>query len=147
MTKSELLALIATKTGYTRTISDKLAPDSIAGDTVEKRHIVVEHTNSDGTAGITNVYYLLDTTSDQAKFYNAEPEAFDFQELSVVAKKQEALEKYLKGKYNAYFLSRVDLVNNWAEVDVFTLTTGKLVKKSILVFKQGNNPINDLDVI
>lgn len=35
----------------------------------------------------------------------------------------------------------------WAEADVFTLSTGKLAKKSVIVYQQGNNPIAHLDVI
>lgn len=146
MLKADLLAAVAAKKGFVRVISDSLAPDNIAGDTVEKRRLLIEHNNADGTAGITNVFYLHNTSNDDAKFYNVEPSALDNQEPDPNTKKLQALEGYLSSKYAAYFIGRVDLVKNWAEADVFTLTAGKLAKKSILIFKQGANPINDLDV-
>lgn len=153
MTKAELLAAVGAKKGFVRVISDNLAPDTVPNDAVQKRYLLVETLNADGTAGITHVFYLQDTSSNQdenlqtSKFYNVEPQALDNKELSVMDKKREALETYLKGKYAAFFLGRVDLTNNWAEADVFTLAAGKLTKKSVLVFKQGTNPINDVDVI
>lgn len=146
-TKNELISLIQSKKGFVRIVSDELANDAIPNDPVEKRVVQVEHSNTDGTAGITNVFYLHDTANDVAKFYNTEPVAFDVNELNAMAKKQEALENYLKGKYDAYFLGRTDLVNNWAEADVFSVVAGKLNRKSILVFKKGANPISDIDVV
>lgn len=153
MNKTELLQAVAAKPGFVRIASDNLAQDTIQGDPVQKRYLSVEHNNTDGTAGITHVFYLQDTSSNQdeklqtVKYYNVEPASFDVRELTAEAKKQAALETYLKGKYAAYFLGRVDLTNNWAEADVFTLNAGTLTRKSVLVYKQGGNRINDIDVV
>ena len=118
--------------------------DSPGGD-LEKRHVVVETQNEDGTVGIYNIFYLHNKTTDVAKFYNAEPEILT--NVSNDEKKLKALKNYLAGKYQAYFIGRYDLVNNWAEADVFSLNAQKLEMKSVLVFKKGSNPINDIDVV
>lgn len=146
MNKAELLTAVQSKKGFVRIVVDEKAPDSDPRSTTEKRYLVVEHTNTDGTAGMTNVYYLHDTVNDVAKFYNAEPSAFDINEPPADLKKRQALETYLKGKYAAFFLGRIDLVNLWAEADVFVQAAGKLTKKSVLVYKPANGPIADVDV-
>lgn len=61
-------------------------------------------------------------------------------------KKQAALEAYLSAQFNAYFINRADLDNNWAEADVYTVKSGVLEKSVVLVFKRGNNPISHLVV-
>jgi hypothetical protein len=146
MDKEGLIAQLKSKNGFMSILEDSLSSDSKSAD-IEKRYMLVEHQNADGTVGTTSVYYLFNTKTGEAKFYNIVPNSFDSRETSPDMVKQQALEAYLKAKYNAYFIGRTDFVNNWAEADVFTLTTGKLVKKKVLVYKQGVNPIADIDVV
>lgn len=147
MTKAELLTAVEGKTGYVATLADTLALDSIG--TKQKRFLVVETLNADGTKGITNVFYVHDTQTDEAWFYNVEPVGFQKESKSLEAQAVGAIENYCKTNFNAHFLlrDRIDAVNKWAVVEVYTLNTGKLEKKNIMVFKQGANPITHLEIV
>jgi len=147
MTKQELLTKVASKIGFHSIIKDELAPDNVPGDPIEKRYLYINHTNADGTMGKTFVYYLHDVANDVASFYNLEAEALDNKEPASEQKKLDALQTYLKGKYQAYFVTRFDMINNWAIADVYSLSAGTLVKKTVMVFKKGVNPITDLDIV
>lgn len=146
MTKQELLNKVGGKKGFHSVIKDELAQDHIAGDPIEKRYLYVNHVNEDGTMGKKFVFYLLDTENDVASFYNVEEELDRF-EMPEDVKALKALENYLGQKYQGYFLIRYDLAQRIAEADVFVLKTGVLTKKTVLVFKKGTNPINDIDII
>lgn len=146
MTKAQFLAKVQAKPGFHSIISDEAASDNIVGDPIEKRYLYINHTNADGTMGKTFVYYLLETATNTASFYNVEAEALDAKEPTTNQKKLDVLTTYLGAKYAAFFVNRYDLNQNLAEADVYTLTAGKLVKKTVLVFKKGANPISDLDV-
>jgi hypothetical protein len=146
MTKTQLQAQLEAKKGFVSIIKDALAPDHVAGDPIEKRFWYVNHTNADGTAGKTYVYYLHDTQNDTAWFYNQEIEAVDAKEPSAEQKKLNALQSYLKATFDAFFIVRFDLINNWAEADVFKLTNGQLVQSKVLVFKRESNPIAHLTI-
>lgn len=147
MTKAEFLTKVQAKPGFHSIISDEVAQDNIIGDPIEKRVLYINHINADGTRGKTFVYYLYETATDTASFYNVEVEALDAKEPNTDQKKIDALEAYLGGKYAAYFINRFDLRQNLAEADVYTLAAGKLTKKTVLVYKRGANPIADADVI
>lgn len=147
MKKADLLTAVQGKKGFHSIVEDKLAPDNIQGDPIEKRFLYVNHLNTDGTMGKTFIYYLYDTATDDAWFYNKENESVDTGEPNSEQKKLNALMNYLASNFNAYFVERYDLNNNWAEADVYTLSAGKLQKKKVLVFKQGANPISHLDVV
>lgn len=147
MLKQELLDAVAAKKGFVSIAKDDVAPDNVQGDEIEKRYLYVNHTNADGTMGKTFVFYLHNTTTDEAWFYNDEPENVDQKEPNSEQKKLDALAAYMKTNFDAYFIGRFDTTNNWAEADVFMLAAGKLTKKSVLVFKKGTNPINHLEVV
>lgn len=147
MTKQQFLDQVAAKKGFHSIIKDDVAPDNVPNDPIEKRYLYVNHTNADGTMGKTFVYYLYDTSNDNASFYNVEPESVDQKEPSVDQKKLNALETYLSTNFNAFFVLRFDMNHNWAEADVFKVSAGKLTKGSVLVFKQKGQPINHLEII
>lgn len=146
MNKQEFLTKVQSKVGFHSIIEDKLAPDHIANDPIEKRYLYINHTNADGTMGKTFLYYLHDTTNDFASFYNIETIALDIKE-NPEQKKLDALQAYLKASFDAYFIGRFNPTDNWAEADTYKLNAGKLEKKSVIVFKKGNNPISHLEVI
>lgn len=147
MNKAEFLTAVQGKPGFVKVIDDKTAQDNVQGQEPQKKYLVVEHTNTDGTSGITNVFYLHNTTTDEAKFYNVEPASFDLREPGSEAKKELALRAYLEGKYQAFFINRIDYINNWAEADVYSLNVDKLTKKTVVVYKKTGQPIADIDVI
>jgi len=147
MTKEQFLTKVQSKLGFHSIIQDELAPDNVAGDSIEKRFLYVNHNNADGTMGKTFVFYLYDTVSDIASFYNTETPALDNQELPENVKALKALETYLGAKYEAYFVIRYDIAQRIAEADVFTLTAGKLAQKKVLVFKKGASPVSDVDIV
>lgn len=146
MKKTDLITKLENKDGFKSIVSDKKAPDSPDG-ALEKRFLEVATINADGTAGIYHVYYLHDTATDDAWFYNVEVEALDNKAVSSEQVKLNTLADYLKTNFDAYFVVRYDLTNLWAEADVFKLTTGKLVKSSVVVYKKGNSPISHLNVV
>jgi hypothetical protein len=144
MKKSDLLAAVEAKIGFHSIIEDSVAPDNKPGDQIEKRYLYINHINADGTAGKTFVYYLHETATDDAWFYNVEVEAVDSKEPSSDQKKLDALQAYLATTFDAYFVLKVDIKNNWAEAETFKLNAGALDRKNVLVFKKGNNPITHL---
>ena len=146
MTKQQFLAAVEAKQGFHSIIKDELASDHVPSDPIEKRFLYVNHTNADGTMGKKFVYYLYDTVNDIASFYNVEEE-LDLKKLPTKVEQLKALEAYLAGKYQAYFVIRYDLDQKVAEADVFELENSTLTKKRVLVFKKGTNPINDLIIV
>lgn len=149
MKKEDLLVAVRSKKGFVRIIADEVAQDDIKTDeNLNKRYLTVEHRNTNGTAGITYVFYMHKVDTDDAYFYNHEPENLDANEETVEIKRLRRLEEFLAGKYAAYFIGRYDLKNFWAEADVYTSdVNNKLTKKSVIVAKRGTNPIADQDVI
>lgn len=147
MTKAQLKTQIESKKGFHSIIADEISPDNVQGDPIEKRYFYVNHTNADGTMGKTFMYYLHDTANDVATFFNDEIEALDAREATANEKKIQALTNYLKANFNAYFVIRIDTTNNWAEADVFKLSSGNLVASKVMVFKTGNNPISHLNIV
>ena len=147
MTKQELLTKVQNKIGFHSIIEDTLAPDNKAGDPIEKRYLYINHTNADGTMGKTFVYYLHDIANDVASFYNVETEALDNRELNTEQKKIQALQTYLKTNFDAFFITRIDVTNNWAEADILTLNTGNLTPSKVLVFKKGATPVTHLVIV
>lgn len=147
MVKAELQAKLEAKQGFVSIIKDDVAPDNVSGDVVEKRFFYVNHVNADGTAGKTFVYYLHNTETDEAWFYNVETEAVDTKEPTTEQKKLDALQAYMKANFAAFFVLRFDLENNWAEADVFEVSGTDLAKSSVLVFKLGTNPITHRKIV
>jgi len=148
MNKVELITKIEAKVGFVSIIKDELAPDHVVNDPIEKRFLYVNHVNADGTMGKKFVYYLLNTETDEAGFYNVEEE-LDSKELPANVKALKALEAYLAGKYEAYFVLRYDLEQKVAEADVFELNADKsaLASKKILAYQKGTDPIKDIDIV
>lgn len=143
MTKEQFIASVESKPNFIKWASAPVLIETI-GD-IEKHSGVAYITTPDGT-NTFNVWFCVDKTTGEASWQNRdqlEPEKNSYEV------KRRALETYLKANFNAYFVvaGRVDYDNNWAEAEVFTLTTGKLTKKNVLVYKQGNNPISHLDII
>lgn len=147
MTKAEFITKVQAKPGFHSIISDEASQDNIISDPIQKRRLYINHTNADGTMGKTFVYYLYDEKNDVASFYNVEVEALDAKEPNTDQKKIDALQAYLNAKYAAFFINRFDLQQNIAEAEVYTLAAGKLTKKTVLVFKKGDNPISDAEVV
>lgn len=147
MIKQQFLDLIATKEGFVRVVSDNLAPDSPTLGNTEKYQLTIETVNDDGTGGIVVVTYLRDKITDETKFYNVEPKGLKKETISSDQVKLNALQDYLKGNFNAFFVVRTDLVNNWAEADVFTLAAGKLTQSKVLVYKQGTSPVSHIEIV
>ena len=145
MTKAQLLTAVSSKQGFVGVISDNLATDSVGAK--QKRFLTVETLNADGTKGITSVFYVHDTQTDDAWFYNVEPVAFDKTLVSAEEQVAKALNDYCKATFDAFFVVRVDGVNKWAEVEALVLNAGNLQKKNVLVFKKGANPITHLNIV
>ena len=147
MNKAELLKKIEEKVGFKAIVSDRLALDSpkiTNTNKIEKRYFEVATTNADGTAGITFVFYLLDTLNNEAWFYNTEPEAVDIKEPTTENKKLNRLLNYLESNFHSFFVDQVNMDINTVFADVYILEVGSLVKKRVAVFKRGETPIKHL---
>lgn len=122
------------------------APASViekkVGD-VELWHGLVYHTTPDGT-NIFNVYFHVDTANNQATWQTFNPFTPEKNTASV---KETALTNYLKANFAAFFVVRSDLVNNWAEADVFELSGQDYAKSKVLVFKPSGNPITHKKIL
>lgn len=66
---------------------------------------------------------------------------------NVTSAKEDVLNAYLKATFVAHFILRADLTNNWAEADVYTISGTDLAKSTVLVFKQGANPITHRKIV
>ena len=141
MTKAQFIASVEADSNFRKWATVPAVLE--VNGTIEKWMGVAYISTPDG-ANLFNVFFIWDKSTDTAEWQNAN-------QLSPAKNtdytKMDALQAYLKSKYSAYFLGQIDFANQWAEATVYTLTTGKLVKKNVLVFKQGTNPISDLDVI
>lgn len=144
MTKQEFLTKVQSKPGFVRIVSDSIAPDSRDSE-VDKKFLTVQVQNEDGTNNYVNVFYTENKATLDVNFFALEPVSFTKETDN--QKKQDALETYLKGKYAAFFITRFDFQNNWAEADVYVQGDGNVSKKTVLVFKRGANPITDVDIV
>jgi len=136
MTKQELITKIEQKKGFISFIGEeRIAPDNDKESNIEKKYFLVNHENSDGTAGQKFVFFLEDKETHDAWFYNLEEE-LDNQEPNVYIKKLNKLEEYLDDTFHSYFIIRTDLKQGIGEADVYTLTDGKLSASRVLVFKE-----------
>ena len=147
MKKTDFLTKVQSITGFVSVLKDIETQDNIKESDIEKRQLSIEHTNKDGTAGVTSVFYLENKKTGEVRFYNDEPKSFEKDAVSDEAKKQQSLEAYLTGKYQAFFVNRIDIKNLWAEADVYQIENGKLRKKTVVVYKKGGEKVSDVDVI
>lgn len=141
MTKAQFIAAVEAKPNFIKWAQAPVLKETIGE--IEKWNGIAFINTPDGR-NTYNVWFVVDAATGEATWQNAdtmEPEK------NANEVKRAALEAYLKANFNAFFIGRTDLVNNWAEADVYTLNTGKLTKKSIIVYKQGSNPIAHLDVV
>lgn len=142
MTKAQFIASVEAKPNFLKWAQPPILKETV-GD-IEKWHSVVYIAMPDGT-NLFNVWFLVDNKTGEAAWQNfdgVEPEK------NVAGVKSDALRAYLKANFNAYFIenNKIDLTNNWALATVYTSSAGKLLQKTVLVFKQGANPVSHLDV-
>jgi hypothetical protein len=141
MTKAQFIAAVEAKPQFIKWAQLPVVVETL-GD-VEKHHGVAFITTPDGT-NTYNVWFMVDTATGEAtwqQFDTMTPEA------NQGTQKQQALENYLKANFAGYFVNRADLTNNWAEADVYTVSGADLAKSTILVYKQGSNPITHRKVV
>jgi len=103
MTKEELITKVEGKVGFKSIVKDELAGDSpevSESQKIEKRYFEVATVNGDGTAGITFVFYVYNTETEEAWFYNQEVEALDIKEPTVNQKKIEKIINHLDDNYD-----------------------------------------------
>ena len=87
---------------------------------------------------------MVDTTTGEATWQNLD--TLD-PAVNTLAVKTQALEDYMKATFSGYFINRSDLVNNWVEADVFTISGTDLAKSSVLVFKLDDKPITHRKIV
>jgi hypothetical protein len=135
MTTAQFITAIEAKPQFRKWAMVPRSVEKI-GD-IEKWNGIAYITTPDGT-NTYNVWFMVDTATGEASWQNLdtmEPEK------NATEVKRLALEAYLKATFAGYFINRADYVNNWAEADVFTVSGQDLAKSTVLVFKQGSNPI------
>lgn len=141
MTKEQFIAAIEARPQFIKWAIAPTLIETING--IELWHGRPYHTTPDGT-NIYNVYFHVDTATGEATWQNRnnfEPET-NTQEA-----KMKALTTYLKANFAGFFITRIDLDNNWAEAEVFAVSGADLAKSTVLVFKNGANPITHRKVV
>lgn len=141
MTKEQFIATVESKPQFIKWAAVPTQQE-IIGD-IEKWHGRAFITTVDGV-NVFEVWFIVDKATGEANWQNQdtlEPEK------NTQIKKLTALETYLKQNFDAFFVLRTDLNNNWAEADVYKLTNGNLVESKVLVFKKGISPISHLNII
>lgn len=141
MTKAQFITAVEAKPQFIKWAAAPSAIEKI-GD-IEKWLGVAYITTPDGT-NTFNVWFIVDTATDTATWQNIdtmEPEK------NATAVKEAALKTYLKANFAGFFINRMDLDNNWAEADVYAISGTDLAKSTVLVFKQGTNPIAHRKVV
>ena len=141
MTKAQFIASVEAKTQFIKWAQVPALVEKL-GD-VEKWMGVAYITTPDGT-NTYNVWFLVDSATDTATWQNQDTMEPKKNTNEV---KLDALKAYLKATFAGYFIGRVDLENNWAEADVYTVSGADLTKSTVLVFKHGTNPITHRKVV
>jgi hypothetical protein len=151
MTKQEFLTRVMAKEGFVSIIDDKTAPDSPQSTigVKEKRYLLIETINTNGTAGQVALFYIHDMQADVVRFYGVEPVSLASDYDTEDTKVYRLISNYCKNTFTAYFIipDRVDVLNKWAVVEAYTESAGKLARRSVLVFKKGINPVTHIDII
>lgn len=135
MTKAQFIAAVEAKPLFIKWAQAPIKMETIGE--IEKWNGIAYITTPDG-ANTYNVWFVVDTATGEATWQNQdtlEPEK------NTVNTKYNALMNYLKANFAAFFITRSDLENNWAEAEVFTVSGSDLAKSTVLVYKQGGNPI------
>lgn len=137
MTKQQFIASVESKPQFIKWASVPVVAETL-GD-VEKWHGIAYITTPDGT-NTYNVWFMVDTITGEAAWQShdtMEPEK------NLYNAKMAALTAYLGSHFEAWFLvpGHADLINDWAEAEVFTVNAGKLDRSKVLVYKKGSNPI------
>lgn len=135
MTKSEFITSVEAKQNFIKWAQVPTTVETVGA--IEKCYGVAYITTPDGT-NLFNVWFLNDTATNTATWQNQDTLSPEKNSDTV---KLAALETYLKANFQAYFITKFDLVNNWAEAMVFQTSGADLARGSVLVFKVGNNPI------
>lgn len=141
MTKAEFITSIEAKPNFIKWAKAPTVVETIGE--IEKWNGLAYVTTADGKNTV-NVWFMVDTITGDADWQTQdtlEPEK------NTLTTKQRSLEAYLKANFNAFFIGRIDFENNWAEADVYKITNGKLVKSTVLVYKDNSNVVTHVDII
>ncbi len=138
MTKQEFISSVEAKPNFIKWAQVPQLIETL-GD-VQKWNGIAFITTDEGFTNTFNVWFMVDTATGNATWQN-----IDTLEPSNNATQAsvDALTGYMKANFVAYFLvpGKVDVKNKWAEAEVFQVSGSDLTKKTILVYKQGANPI------
>lgn len=141
MTKTEFIAAIETKPQFVKWA--KLPELSETFGDVQRWQGLALTNVSEGSA-LKNIVFAWDSVTDVATWWAGD--AIEPEKNSTQIKLN-ALTNYLKGNFLAFFVTRTDIVNSWAEADVFTVSGQDVAKSSVIVYKSGNNPITHAKII
>lgn len=141
MTKEQFISAVEAKPNFIKWASAPALKETV-GD-IEKWLGLAFVSTPDGV-NTFSVWFMVDKATGEANWQNVdtlEPEK------NVYAVKEKVLKNYLNSTFQAHFLLRVDLDNNWAEADVYEVSGQDLSKSTVLVFKKGNNPITHRKIV
>lgn len=141
MNKQEFITAVEAKPNFIKWAQTPIVKETVG--TIEHHHGRAYISTNDGTQ-VFNVWFFVDTETGEANWQNQDTLDPD---NNANPAKTKALENYLTATFDAFFITKLDLVHNWAEAEVYKLAAGKLSKTTILVFKKGSNPINHLEVV
>lgn len=135
MTKEQFITSVEEKPRFIKWVSQPSLVSTI-GDI--QRWAGKAYTSTPDGNHIDEVSFFVDALTGDTVWAGSNQIAPD---ENSIAKKYNALKTYLNANFAAYFIGRTDLENNWVEADVFIVSGADLSKSTVLVFKNGNNPI------
>lgn len=140
MTKSEFITAIETKPQFIKWVQ---VPRAVRDTNGVQEHYGIAHMSTpDGTV-LKDIFFLV-SADDTATW--KETDVLD-QTKTAKEVKLNALRAYLKANFEAFFITRMDLDNNFAEADVYTLSVTDLTPSRVIVYKRGATPITHRKVI
>jgi len=138
MTKADFIASVEAKPNFIKWAKLPEVAERI-GD-VEKWNGIAYINTTEGYTNTFNVWFIVDTATGNATWQTIDTLEPNKNATQVAIN---ALTTYLKSNFAAYFLipGKADVVNKWAEAEVFIVSGNDLVRKNVIVYKQGTNPI------
>jgi len=110
----------------------------------QKGHFTTIIMEPQGGRNFRPIWFIRNTVTDETGYQTANT-LDPTKNLTKI--KQAVLTNYLETNFEAYFIERLDFVNNWAEATVYEVATNDLSMSKVLVYKKGTNPVTHKKIV
>ena len=124
MTKAEFIQSVEAKATFIKWVEAPVVKETV-GEGIEK-WCGLAYMKTDAGANTVHVWFIWDSLKDEAQWQTAD--TFAPQERIA------SINSYLKDTFDAFFVLRIDVNNDWAEADVFVIGATVLTKR-VLVYR------------